>query len=102
MSSRQRNGLLKHYATHSTPSKLNQSQIEDDGYKLSHTSKIPFVLRAAKEAFSNVINKKNPGTLILVRHGESEWNSNKTFTGWVDVDLSERGRIEIEHAGTSL
>ena len=39
-----------------------------------------------------------PGTLILVRHGESLWNANKTFTGWADPDLSERGYREVEHA----
>ena len=44
----------------------------------------------------------NPGTLILVRHGESEWNQKRLFTGWVDVDLSERGVREIEHASRLL
>jgi bisphosphoglycerate-dependent phosphoglycerate mutase len=39
-----------------------------------------------------------PGTLILVRHGESEWNAQKRFTGWTDVDLSDRGTREVEHA----
>ena len=39
-----------------------------------------------------------PGTLILVRHGESEWNQKRLFTGWVDVDLTDRGIREIEHA----
>ena len=34
---------------------------------------------------------KQPGTLILVRHGESQWNQKKLFTGWCDVDLSDRG-----------
>lgn len=41
---------------------------------------------------------KEPGTLILIRHGESLWNYNKTFTGWADPDLSERGFREAEHA----
>ena len=31
-------------------------------------------------------------SLILVRHGESEWNALDLFTGWVDVGLSDRGR----------
>mmetsp|Transcript_2733 Transcript_2733/g.4968 ORF Transcript_2733/g.4968 Transcript_2733/m.4968 type:complete len:662 (-) Transcript_2733:4412-6397(-) len=44
----------------------------------------------------------NPGTLILVRHGESLWNANKTFTGWADPDLSEQGKREIEHAARLL
>jgi 2,3-bisphosphoglycerate-dependent phosphoglycerate mutase len=44
----------------------------------------------------------NPGTLILVRHGETEWNQKRLFTGWVDVDLSDRGIREIEHASRLL
>lgn len=43
-----------------------------------------------------------PGTLILVRHGESLWNANKTFTGWADPGLSERGIREVEHAARLL
>ena len=35
-----------------------------------------------------------PYRLILLRHGESEWNAKNLFTGWVDVPLSERGRAE--------
>jgi hypothetical protein len=46
--------------------------------------------------------KKEPGTLILVRHGESAWNQNKTFTGWCDPGLSPRGEREIEHAARLL
>ena len=37
--------------------------------------------------------------LILVRHGQSEWNLEKRFTGWVDVDLTENGKLEAEKAG---
>ena len=37
--------------------------------------------------------------LILLRHGESEWNSKNLFTGWVDVDLNEKGVGEARHAG---
>ena len=33
-------------------------------------------------------------TLILLRHGESEWNLANRFTGWIDVDLSDKGREE--------
>ena len=32
--------------------------------------------------------------LILVRHGQSEWNLQKKFTGWVDVDLTANGKLE--------
>jgi ABC-type lipoprotein release transport system permease subunit len=41
-------------------------------------------------------------TLILLRHGESEWNERGLFTGWVDVDLSERGEEEAIRAGKLL
>src|SRR3954451_16726755 len=43
-----------------------------------------------------------PGTLILLRHGESEWNKANLFTGWVDVELSEKGRAEATRGGQLL
>ena len=39
------------------------------------------------------------GTLVLLRHGESEWNAKNLFTGWVDVDLTEKGRAEAVRSG---
>jgi 2,3-bisphosphoglycerate-dependent phosphoglycerate mutase len=39
------------------------------------------------------------GTLVLLRHGESEWNAKNLFTGWVDVPLSARGEREAVHSG---
>jgi 2,3-bisphosphoglycerate-dependent phosphoglycerate mutase len=41
-------------------------------------------------------------TLVLLRHGESIWNQENRFTGWTDVDLSERGRAEAQEAGRLL
>jgi 2,3-bisphosphoglycerate-dependent phosphoglycerate mutase len=41
-------------------------------------------------------------TLVLLRHGESDWNAKNLFTGWVDVPLSERGRVEAETGGRLL
>ncbi len=38
-------------------------------------------------------------TLVLLRHGESEWNAKNLFTGWVDVPLNDKGRAEGVHAG---
>jgi 2,3-bisphosphoglycerate-dependent phosphoglycerate mutase len=40
--------------------------------------------------------------LVLLRHGESTWNKENRFTGWTDVDLSERGREEAAAAGRLL
>jgi 2,3-bisphosphoglycerate-dependent phosphoglycerate mutase len=41
-------------------------------------------------------------TLVLLRHGESEWNAKNQFTGWVDVGLSERGLDEAVRGGRLL
>ena len=41
-------------------------------------------------------------TLVLVRHGESDWNAKNLFTGWVDVDLTEKGRTEAIRSGQQL
>lgn len=40
--------------------------------------------------------------LVLIRHGESEWNKLNLFTGWTDVDLSEKGHEEAKNAGRLL
>ncbi len=41
-------------------------------------------------------------TLVLLRHGESTWNQENRFTGWTDVDLSDKGREEAAEAGRLL
>ncbi|MEO7131665.1 MAG: phosphoglyceromutase [Dermatophilaceae bacterium] len=41
-------------------------------------------------------------TLVLVRHGESDWNAKNLFTGWVDVDLTDKGRAEAIRSGEQL
>lgn len=41
-------------------------------------------------------------SLVVLRHGESIWNKENKFTGWIDVDLSEKGRDEALHAGYLL
>jgi 2,3-bisphosphoglycerate-dependent phosphoglycerate mutase len=41
-------------------------------------------------------------TLVLLRHGESDWNQKNLFTGWVDVDLSATGSAEAQRAGELL
>jgi len=40
--------------------------------------------------------------LVLVRHGQSEWNLKNLFTGWKDPDLTEKGRAEARDAGSKL
>ncbi|AWN15725.1 2,3-diphosphoglycerate-dependent phosphoglycerate mutase [Salinisphaera sp. LB1] len=42
------------------------------------------------------------GQLVLLRHGQSQWNLENRFTGWVDVDLTETGRDEARRAGRLL
>lgn len=82
----------------------------DDGYKVMMKKNYPLWkkmllvplklgYRGTRMMFGGTIQ---PGNLILVRHGESEWNANKTFTGWADPDLSEQGVRETEHAARLL
>ena len=40
--------------------------------------------------------------IVLLRHGESIWNKENRFTGWTDVDLSEKGKVEAKSAGVVL
>jgi len=40
--------------------------------------------------------------LVLIRHGESQWNKENRFTGWTDVDLTEKGIEEAKNAGNLL
>jgi 2,3-bisphosphoglycerate-dependent phosphoglycerate mutase len=40
--------------------------------------------------------------LVLMRHGESQWNLENRFTGWADVDLTDKGREEARKAGDLL
>lgn len=40
--------------------------------------------------------------IVLLRHGESVWNKENRFTGWTDVDLSEKGKEEAKKAGEIL
>ena len=40
--------------------------------------------------------------LVLLRHGESDWNKENRFTGWTDVDLSEKGRQEAKAGAEAL
>src|SRR3954451_22548917 len=40
--------------------------------------------------------------LVLIRHGESQWNKENRFTGWKDIDLSDEGRAQAKAAGQLL
>lgn len=81
-------------------------EMDEDGYaglqrsrsKLKQMARLP--LNFARKVMRP--STKEPGLLILVRHGESEWNRNKTFTGWADPDLTEQGKREVEHAARLL
>ena len=81
----------------SHPMSSTDSQVENDGYSV-HTRN--FFMKLLGRI--NPLNKVEPGTLILVRHGQTTLNYNKTFTGWIDVDLSENGKREVEHAARLL
>jgi len=66
-------------------------------------------LRPKQRGRKNLLNNKYPengdGTmikLVLLRHGESQWNRENRFTGWYDIDLTEQGRKEAANAGKLL
>eukprot|EP00980_Cylindrotheca_fusiformis_P029767 scaffold23833_cov113-Cylindrotheca_fusiformis.AAC.1 len=85
----------------------NDEELDEDGYRDMAGRSLPFLQRIAQvplRVVSKTIIRKpvEPGTLILIRHGESEWNKNKTFTGWADPDLTDQGRREVEHAARLL
>lgn len=86
--------------------KLSDEEMNEDGYvNLQRSnSKIMQIAHLPVNLVRNALKKSTvePGTLILVRHGESEWNHNKTFTGWADPDLTEQGKREVEHAARLL
>jgi len=78
------------------PPPVDTTFTEDDGYELLKGHRRPF------DWIRTRLRPPAPGTLVLVRHGESTWNANSTFTGWADVDLSQRGEREVEHAARLL
>jgi 2,3-bisphosphoglycerate-dependent phosphoglycerate mutase len=47
-------------------------------------------------------SKYSMAKLVIVRHGQSEWNKENRFTGWVDVDLTDKGEAEAAQAGEHL
>ncbi len=56
----------------------------------------PFRLKIARKGLPPMTS------LALIRHGQSEWNLQNRFTGWVDVDLTDQGRAEAKKAGDLL
>ena len=73
-------------------------------YHSSHAAiKVPVLQRALVRASIDGQDDVRPhARLILVRHGQSEWNLANRFTGWVDVDLTEEGILEARAAGQIL
>jgi len=51
---------------------------------------------------NSAADNARPGRLVLVRHGQSDWNLKNLFTGWTDVDLTERGVDEARDAAARV
>ena len=58
-----------------------------------------FIINNYSFIYQIILKDKQMSYLILVRHGQSAWNLEKKFTGWVDVDLTENGKLEAKKAG---
>jgi len=82
---------------HSASNTTFVSEIEDRVFAGSNSW-----AKKAYRALNAATKRKAPGTLIMIRHGESQLNYNKTFTGWIDADLNERGIRETEHSARLL
>uniref|UniRef100_A0A0G4IA63 Phosphoglycerate mutase n=1 Tax=Chromera velia CCMP2878 TaxID=1169474 RepID=A0A0G4IA63_9ALVE len=78
------------------------SGIDALGFRADDAVTEPTGILKVVSSFKRSLFRQKPGSLILVRHGESGWNSTQTFTGWVDADLCPHGHREIEHAGRLL
>jgi len=57
---------------------------------------------AAAIARRSAVRRNRPATLVLLRHGQSVWNANPTFTGWCDAPLTARGVSEAKASGLLL
>ena len=106
-------GTMRSSETTSTTASTTETTFDDmdeDGYYgVMGGKRIGFlsgllknIIQAPIRALPSEYGTVTPGTLILVRHGESVWNANKTFTGWADPDLSPQGYREVEHAARLL
>jgi 2,3-bisphosphoglycerate-dependent phosphoglycerate mutase len=64
---------------------------------------LPHAISPVRNSLRSLSSAKKEGfQLVLVRHGESTWNSENLFTGWYDCPLSAKGRQEAEAAGKLL
>ena len=52
-----------------------------------------------KRLYSTLTNNINTHKVVFIRHGESAWNKEDRFTGWTDIPLSEKGKLEAHEAG---
>jgi len=59
-------------------------------------------LKDRAKTLTRMTKQRQPGSLILVRHGQSTWNDENRFTGWANVPLSDRGREEAQEAANLL
>ena len=90
-----------------TPKEERDSVLNEDEYSLfDKRTKRRWqrlqIIKSIRKLMRNINlgrSSPKPGNLILVRGGESDWNTNKTFTGWADPDLSSKGKLECEHTG---
>eukprot|EP00557_Chaetoceros_sp_GSL56_P007505 CAMPEP_0176496534 /NCGR_PEP_ID=MMETSP0200_2-20121128/11244_1 /TAXON_ID=947934 /ORGANISM="Chaetoceros sp., Strain GSL56" /LENGTH=724 /DNA_ID=CAMNT_0017894491 /DNA_START=1078 /DNA_END=3252 /DNA_ORIENTATION=- len=104
VSSNEDNSIEK-YSRCLTPSQERDQINEELGFKVDSRWKkaakkpVKFVGKTIRRTLEGT---KSPGTLILVRGGESEFSRNFTFTGWSDPPLTSQGELEMEHAGRLL
>src|SRR4029077_5841495 len=80
------------------PARLFRARQSSGPVRASQSEMLTTLLRGCEQARY----ARPMATLVLLRHGESVWNAEGLFTGWVDVGLSKQGMAEAEHAGELL
>ena len=86
------------------------AQLKDGGKALKRMTEqlqaddvtVQQIKRMAKRMTKRMAKQQRPGSLILVRHGQSTWNDENRFTGWANVPLSDQGRDEAQAAADVL
>ena len=61
-----------------------------------------YIVEYMESTIGIVKRRKTMYTLVVIRHGESEWNQKNLFCGWTDVELTEKGYSEAREAGRLL
>lgn len=77
-------------------SNTNRFKVGKTDWEFRDSASFPFAANELRYIrFISVLNKMAPYKVVMVRHGESEWNEKNLFCGWYDANLSAKGNKKI-------